>query len=189
MFADSLPAVPLGPILTAIHRLGIHAQPTRVVLTFSEPLDPGTARRPASFGLVASGPDGRFGTKDDRRIRIRSADYDAATNTVTLSPARRLSVRQRYRIVVDGTSSTGLTDTSGNLLDGDFDGTPGGDYVAVFRGRKPKIIRPFRSRSLALVVGDRNGDGRVNLKDLRLYRRHQRQAADTHQAPRSSQLS
>ena len=54
-----------------------------------------------------------------------AAEYDAATNTVTLALKNRLSLWKPFRLQV-----TGITDAAGNLLDGDRDGLPGGVYSA-----------------------------------------------------------
>ena len=66
-----------------------------------------------------------------RSIRIESAVYDAATRTVTLRPEERLYLYHRFRLTVVGTGPTGVTDTSGNLLDGQKTGHPGRDFVTI----------------------------------------------------------
>ena len=48
--------------------------------------------------------------------------------------------------MVDGTSGHGVSDTTGRLIDGNGDGQPGGDYVAVF------------ARGKTLSYRDRDGD-------------------------------
>ena len=124
----------IGPTVVDLSRFGIHRHPTRLALTFSEPLDPSRVQDLSNYILLAPGYDGRFGTHDDRVIRINSAKYDPNTRTVTLSPSRHLNWYRRYRITVKGTRAAGLTDMAGNLLDGNRDGRPGGDYVAIIRG-------------------------------------------------------
>ncbi len=122
------------PEVVGLRRSGIHHQPTHLVLTFSELLDPSRAQDLSNYTLVAPGHDGRFGTRDDQVIRVNSATYDPNTRTVTLSPSRHLNWYRRYRITVKGTGAAGLTDLAGNLLDGNGDGRSGGDYVAIIRG-------------------------------------------------------
>ncbi len=123
-----------GPIVTDVQRLGFHRQPTQISVSFNEPLGPTFATSLASYHIIATGPDGRFGTHDDRSIAIKSAVYDATTNTVTLTPARRLNLHRRYELIVNGSTATGVADVAGNLLDGNSDGRPGGNYVAILRG-------------------------------------------------------
>jgi hypothetical protein len=124
------PAPPVGPVVVNLARYGYHAQPTYLVITFSTALNPSTAENTRNYSLVAAGPDHRFNTRDDVRIRIRRAVYNPTTHTVTLVPARRLPLRSTFELTVNGTSPTGVADTSGRLLDGDSNGVPGGNYVA-----------------------------------------------------------
>lgn len=132
-----------GPTVVDLSRTGIHHQPTRLVLTFSDALVPSRAQDLSNYILVAPGHDGRFGTRDDQVIRVKSATYDPATRTVTLSPSRNLNRYRRYRITVKGTGAAGVTDPAGKLLDGNGDGQPGGDYVAIIRGHGlDRIGRP-----------------------------------------------
>ena len=77
----------IGPTVVGLNRSGIHHQPTHLVLTFSEPLDPSRAQYLSDYTLVAPGHDGRFGTRDDQVICINSATYNPATRTVTLTRA------------------------------------------------------------------------------------------------------
>jgi hypothetical protein len=119
------PATPVdttGPTVVALERFGFHARPTRLVLTFSEALDPARAIDLADYRLT--GPCGRV-------IRIRSATYNAAARTVTLRPTRLLDLHHTFHVVVNGTTRHGVADRAGNAMDGDRDGRPGG----AFRGR------------------------------------------------------
>src|SRR5207248_3193884 len=58
------------PEVVNVTRFGIHHQPTQIVLTFNGALDPAQAQNLANYRLVAPGPDGKFGTADDRVIPI-----------------------------------------------------------------------------------------------------------------------
>ena len=70
-----------------------------------------------------------------RTIRIKSAVYDATTETVTLSPAHRLNFHHRFRLTVIGTGPSGITDMFGNLLDGQNTGHPGSNFVTILTAR------------------------------------------------------
>src|SRR5262245_21032652 len=104
---------------------------TRIVLTFSEPLRSATGRNVRNYRVVAPGPDRRFGTRDDRTIRLRTARYQPSSDFVTLIPRRRLPRALRLRIIVDGRGAPGVTDAAGLLLDGNDDGRPGGRFTAL----------------------------------------------------------
>lgn len=75
-----------------------------------------------------TGPRGQVGP----RIPLASLDYSPATDTVTLHPVRRLDLRQRYRLIVNGMPPQGITSTSGAYLDGLGNGTPGSNYDKIF---------------------------------------------------------
>jgi uncharacterized repeat protein (TIGR01451 family) len=140
-----------GPTVIGLRRFGFHWMPTTLVLTFSAALDPAKAQDPANYALIGPLPGHRV-------IPIVSALYDASTHSITLSPVHRLNVHNwyRYRLSVSGAVATGLTDTSGKLMDGDHDGKPGGDYLVTFHGFGPKPavagvlsrgLRPFAHAS------------------------------------------
>jgi len=101
---------------------------------FSAPLDPVGASKPALYTVYDSGPDHRFGTRDDRPIRIRLARYDARASMVTLLRSRRLPLWHHYVLRIDG-STRGLRDVSGLALDGNPDGRPGGEFKLIFGGK------------------------------------------------------
>ncbi|HEV3162579.1 MAG TPA: hypothetical protein VGZ22_00965 [Isosphaeraceae bacterium] len=113
-----------GPTVTLVQRFGFHARPTTLVLTFDKLLDPVRAQNVGNYQIVALG-----GSR--RPIAIRSAAYDSTTSTVTLFPAQRLNVHNRFRLTVVGIGSGGVTDTFGNLLDGQKTGHPGSNFVAI----------------------------------------------------------
>jgi glucose/arabinose dehydrogenase len=137
----------VGPPVAVVD---VHEQVRRgavvqINVTFSGALDPASARTRAAYRLVLAGPDHRFGTADDRRIRIRVISYKRATRTVRLVPAIAVSARKAIQLVVIGsTSGAAVTDVFGRPIDGDGDGQPGGSYVAtlapVFFASRAKSI-------------------------------------------------
>jgi Bacterial Ig-like domain (group 3)/Beta-propeller repeat len=119
------PAVPAdGPLVMNLQRFGYHAQPTVVVLTFSEDLDPTTAGNAANYKIVPVGPHGKFG----HSIAIARVDYNPAAWTVTLHPTQRLNVHKRFELIVDGTSRHAVVDLALHALDGGNTGKTGSDY-------------------------------------------------------------
>jgi uncharacterized repeat protein (TIGR01451 family) len=117
-----------GPTIVSVHRYGFHAQPTTLVITFDKQLDVLRAESTANYQIFSlAGPR--------HAIRIKSAVYDAATRTVTLSPVHRLNLHRRFRLTVIGTGPSGVSDSAGNLLDGLDDGDPGHDFVTMVTGK------------------------------------------------------
>ncbi len=123
-----------APTVTNVTRVGSGRQATQLVVAFDQALQATTAQNLANYRLVAAGADGRFGTRDDVPIRLSSAAYNAANNTVTLTSARPYSQALLTRLTINGTSASGVTGASGQLLDGNGDSQTGGDYVAQIRG-------------------------------------------------------
>jgi hypothetical protein len=120
-----------GPTVTSLKRYGYHAQPTVLVLSFSEALDPATAEDVANYQIVTIDGPGRGGARAGHRTAVSQAVYDPGTQTVTLYPAERLDVHNFYRLTVVGTGQSGVSDLSGRLLDGLGNGAPGSNYQAV----------------------------------------------------------
>jgi hypothetical protein len=102
---------------------------TELILTFAGTLDPTRASKVSEYRLIAPGRDGRFGTRDDVVIPIRSASVDAAHDELVVVLSRRISKTQRYRFTVNGSAPSGLTDTLGRLIDGNQSGQEGSNYV------------------------------------------------------------
>jgi len=115
-----------GPQVVSVQRFGFHAQPTSVVITFNQDLNPTSASNPNAYEILAPGTAGNVA------VPIASATYDAATRTVTLVPAYRLYLYEEYLLVVQGTGSNAITDVNGVALDGKANGQPGSDYMAAF---------------------------------------------------------
>jgi hypothetical protein len=114
-FGELLPAGTITHCVDVTPRtFGIHAQPTTIALAFSDALDPVQATNPANYHLLSPGRDGRFGSRDDRAVPIRSITYDPATQTVTLTPAARLQLGHFFQLTVNGTN--GVVGPNGGLM-------------------------------------------------------------------------
>jgi hypothetical protein len=109
-----------GPTVVSVERLGIHMQPTVLVATFNDGLDPASAENMANYKIV--GPDGRS-------VGIDSVTFDAALNTVSIRPAARINLHHTYELMVIGTGPGGVRDQEGRLLDGANNGVPGSNYT------------------------------------------------------------
>jgi virginiamycin B lyase len=129
-----------GPTVTQVQRFGIHAQPTSLVLTFDEPLDPARAQDVRNYQIVDL-------AAPHRSIRITVAVYDQATQSVTLSPAQRLNFHHRFLLAVIGTGPNAVADTLGHLLDGAKTGRPGSNFATLVTAANLVRIDPRRSSS------------------------------------------
>uniref|UniRef100_UPI003A90615C Ig-like domain-containing protein n=1 Tax=Gimesia maris TaxID=122 RepID=UPI003A90615C len=80
----------------------------------------------ANYVLVRAGIDGLLGSEDDVAVTVDSANYSSSTNTATLNFAAL--TEDIYRLTVLDT----ITDGSSNALDGDDDGSFGGNFTGDF---------------------------------------------------------
>ena len=116
----------LGPPPEVVNdfRPGIHHQTTTLVIQFDSVLDPASASNLANYRLVGALANGTF---DGPPIPLRSAVYDPAAHSVTLTPeSGHLNVFRHYQL-----SISGVTNPKGVPLDGDGDGKPGGTFVTI----------------------------------------------------------
>jgi hypothetical protein len=111
-----------GPTVVAVQRQGVHAQPTVLVLQFSQPLNPIPAQNPSNYLVM---------NFKSRPIGIGSAVYEPATQAVTLFPRQRINLHHTAQLLVHGTFPTGLTNTAGLFLDGAGTGRPGSDFSSL----------------------------------------------------------
>ena len=122
------PAIsPDGPLVANFQRFGYHSQPTVLVLTFNEDLDPTTAGSAGNYKIVPVEAHGKFG----HSIAITRVVYNPSARTVTLRPSERLNVHRRYELIADGTSAHGIADLALEALDGGKTGKAGSDYVGM----------------------------------------------------------
>ena len=122
-----------GPRVVSFKPVTARKKPVTYVLRFDEALSAALAGRTSEYLFVDPGKDRKYGTRDDRRIAIKKAVYNAADRTVTLTPIKALAAKTKYRFTIAG-SSAGLKDALGNLLDGRGNGQPGSDYVVFIKG-------------------------------------------------------
>ena len=140
-----------GPRVTRVLRYGFHDQSTFLVISFDSALAAAAAENVLNYKIV--GPAGR-------PIKVESAVYDAATNTVMLRPAGRLNIHRSYRLTINGTADPGLTNPAGTLLDGAGNGQPGSNYVTTLTWRnlagranqRPAVIAAAARVKRGLVV-------------------------------------
>lgn len=104
---------------------------TGMTIRFSQQVDLASSRRLTNYRLVNAGRDGRFGTRDDRTIRVLALRVAADRRSIVLTPQGSLARNQSYRLTVLDT----VLDTLGRRLDGDRNGTFGGTAtIDIVRG-------------------------------------------------------
>lgn len=114
-----------SPKVVSIQRFGVGRQPSSIVLSFGEQLNPTSADDVANYSLFLLKKRPHSSVPKKTAVAIASAVYDPTTLTVTLSVKRKLQPHGQYSLTVHG---AGITDLNGNPLTGS-NGMPGGDYT------------------------------------------------------------
>jgi hypothetical protein len=89
------------------------------------------ADNPAIDRLTLPGKNCSYTAKNARAIKLRSAVYDSADDSVTLIPNKPFALTKPVQLVIDGQPPSGLQDASGRFIDGAGTGTPGSNAVAI----------------------------------------------------------
>ena len=84
-------------------------------------------------------------------LKLRSAVYNTANNTVALTLKKPFVLSKPVELIVNGQPPAGLEDSSGRLIDGNHDGQAGGNAVAVLSRTGATISA--RTAAVDLVLG------------------------------------
>ena len=119
---------------SVISNQGLTAEPiSQIQLSLSEQvnlIDTGAS----VYELRSAGVNNTFDNGDDVIYSLtRQYNPQSATITLGIQNAGQPLPAGRYRLTVISNANTSIHDLSGNLLDGDGNGTPGGNFVRTFR--------------------------------------------------------
>ncbi|MFO0957964.1 MAG: hypothetical protein U0800_11135 [Isosphaeraceae bacterium] len=121
--------VPIPPPTLYVAKVrNVTRQGNRLTIAFNKTLVAAGAQNRAAYTILLGQKTGRsvaFG----KPVAIASARYDARSNTVTLLLKGKVS--GPLQLTIHGDAN--LRDKAGNLLDGNNDGKPGGDYVRTLK--------------------------------------------------------
>jgi Calx-beta domain len=127
-------------------------QVTEVNIGFSGALEPNTADNKTNYRLSVPGTGGSYTAKNAKVLGIRSAVSSAAHDTVTLTLSKPIALAKPVQLIVSGSTSSGLTDTFGRKIDGDHNGTAGGNATAILSKQGAKVTA-LRTRSSQRATG------------------------------------
>ncbi len=126
------------PTITAVtpQAIGVGGQTaadiTQIELTLSEPLLALSTLAPNIYELRSSGTDNIFGNSNDVLFGL-TPTYDSISNRILLAVAGGPVPAGLYRLAIASNSTSAIVDLSGNILDGDANSVPGGDYIREFQ--------------------------------------------------------
>ncbi len=105
--------------------------PTQLTVVFSQTPNDIDAAASSLYQLRGAGPDGVFGTSDDVVYTV-TASYQTGTNQVVLAVNGGALPPGLYQLTILSSASGSVHNLAGVELDGDDNGTPGGNYVTTF---------------------------------------------------------
>ena len=116
-----------------------------ITVSFSGAVSQADVLSPANYRLIYAGPNNIIGTNDDVAYGLNPVGYDSTSHVVSLSPTIPGSLLPvgKYQLVVSGSAGNAIHDLSGKLLDGDRNGTAGGDYKRTFQVTPNVSLLPF----------------------------------------------
>jgi Bacterial Ig-like domain len=106
----------IPPTITDVHTILSGRKVTGISMTFSKAMDPASVQEVRDYALTPN-----FGAHP-RKVAIKSAQYDSATDTVILTPRGSLDPTKTYQI---GAGRGDLVDLQGNGLNETYGGTGG----------------------------------------------------------------
>jgi hypothetical protein len=130
MPASSAPS-PSGTALVTVTTVGDRLKRhivTQITINFSGPVNAAEAQNTGVYRLAIAGKRGSFTVKSAKVVKLRSAVYNAATDSVTLTPTRAFALTKPVQLVVEG---SGLHDSEGRPIDGSNNGQSGSNAVAL----------------------------------------------------------
>src|SRR5205814_1798982 len=120
----------LEPVGMVIDLLS-NAHFSSLIISFSEPLDPVSATSTTLYTLIEAGPNGTFDNLDDVILPISTITYTPGSTDVRVFFSGQLA-EGNYRFTISGAAGNAMVDTAGNAIDGDGNGTAGGNFVRAF---------------------------------------------------------
>ncbi len=99
----------VGPTVKSVVIASAKGKPKTINITFIGTVDASVITDLSLFTLISAGRDRRFGTKDDKVLKLSKASYTASTHILKLQPKQPLSIVYPLELVVTGLLSTGTS--------------------------------------------------------------------------------
>jgi len=124
----------IPPLVTMSHvvdKTNKKHQVTEILVTFSGAVNAAEADSISTYRLATPGKKGSYTAKNAGINTLKSAVYNGSSDTVALTPKAPFALTKPVQLLVYGTGPSGLQDAEGRLIDGDDNGTPGGNAIAI----------------------------------------------------------
>jgi hypothetical protein len=128
---------------------------TRILVGFSGGVNAAEAQSTKTYELITANAAGAFVPTKKSLIKIKSAALTG--NSVALKLKAPLKLKKTVELVVGGVAPAGLQDSYGRLIDGNHDGTAGGNAVAVLSKPGTVKINALPRGPLAVKMSPKRG--------------------------------
>ena len=119
-------------VTKVVDKLNKKHQVTEVDVIFSGPVNSTEADSLGTYRLATPGKKNSYTAKNAGIIKLKTAVYTAVEPTRSPSRPRSHSPSpSQSRSSIYGTGPTALQDSTGRDIDGDHNGTPGGNAIAI----------------------------------------------------------
>ncbi len=125
------PPPPLVTVTKVVDKTNKKHQVAEVDVIFSGLVNASEADSLLTYRLATPGKKGSYTAKNAGVIKLKSAVYTASTSTVALMPKKPFTLTKPVELLVYGTGPNALEDAEGRLIDGDHNGTAGGNATAI----------------------------------------------------------
>ena len=125
---------------------------SEILIGFSGALNATEAANVAEYSLTQVGNKGSFTVKSAKKIKLKAAVYNPANDTVAITVKTPFAITKQLQFVVNGLAPSGLEDTYGRLIDGNDDGQPGSNAVAIIKAKSATITSAVSIGSAAVDV-------------------------------------
>ena len=115
---------------------------TEIVVDFSGPVNAAEADNIANYRLATANGKRSFTAMNSPVLKLRSALFNPANDTVTLTPKKAFALTKAVELTIRGMAPLGLQDSSGQFIDGDDDGAAGSNAVALIRRNRVTLNPP-----------------------------------------------
>jgi len=127
-------AVSAAPPVVSVQNVALATNKKHMVsqidVTFSGQVNATEAADAGIYHLAYPNKKGSYTARNAVVVKLRSAVYSTATDSVTLTPRKPFALKaQTLQLEIDGTSPSGLQDIVGRYLDGGNNGQAGSDAV------------------------------------------------------------
>jgi hypothetical protein len=136
----AIPESPTGPRVLASPIVKKAGTLREIKIQFSQPMDLHAVTELDNYALFYAGRDRVFGNRGDRRLKLKRATYDAATDYVTLTLKEPARLSNSLCLILNSQPSTGIRNATGQFLGGFRDWAPELNEM-LFLGKGPRKVK------------------------------------------------